>query len=128
MNRCYRYTWIGTSAEPLNTINAPVQYCISYGPDELAAVKNNATSLLIGVAGADGAWTMLKPVVDPSTARTCATSNQLIFWSALFAPDTASELLPTVGASQNELWIVAVGGIGIVLLLGAARLRKNARN
>ena len=67
---------------------------------------------------------MLKPTVDPSSNRTCATSNQLIVWSALFAPQSPSELLPTVGAALNQVWLVAVAGIGLVLLLGAAFVRK----
>ncbi|MCC7162614.1 MAG: hypothetical protein IT331_08975 [Anaerolineae bacterium] len=127
LNRCYRYTWINTSAEPMSSINAPVQYCINYGAAELAAVNNDPASFLIGVMGADGAWSMLKPVVDLPTGRACVTSNQLVVWSALFAPPTASELLPTVGATQDQLWMAAVAGIGVVLLLGASWLRKTAR-
>lgn len=126
MNRCYRYAWIGTSAEPLTEINGPVQYCINFGPAELAAVNNDANLFLIGVAGADGAWTMLKPVVDSSSARTCATSNQLLVWSALFAPQNPTAILPTVGAVSNNLWVIVISTLGLALLIGAARLFKRA--
>lgn len=128
MNRCYRYAWIGTSAEPLTEINGPVQYCINFGPVELAAVNNDANLLLIGVAGADGTWTLLKPVVDSSSARTCATTNQLIVWSALFAPQNPTAILPTVGAFHNDLRVAVISALGIALLIGASRLFKSAKN
>lgn len=124
LDRCYRFTWIGTNAQPLDAINAPVQYCISYGEQQLAVVKNNPNAFLIGLAGADGNWTMLKPTADPAGNRTCATSNQLIVWSALFAPKSSSDLLPTVGAPENNWWLAALAGFGAVLILVAARLRR----
>lgn len=127
MNRCYRFTWIDTNAQPLSSIKAPVQYCIGYGPEQLAAVNNQADTLLIGLAGADGVWTLLKPAVDPSGGRTCATSNQLVVWSALFAPQTASPLLPTVGGQPSTGWLPIMLGLGVLLLLGALQLRRKAR-
>lgn len=127
MDRCYRFTWIDTSAQPLSSIQAPVQYCISYDPAQLASVGNQAGALLIGVAGADGNWTILKPAVDPSGGRTCATTNQLVVWSALFAPQNASQLLPTVGGQPNIWWLLILTGVGIVLLVGAAQLRRKTR-
>jgi hypothetical protein len=127
LNRCYRFTWIDSNAQPLSTIKAPVQYCIGYGPEQLAAVKNQASALLIGLAGADGNWTLLKPTLDSTGGRTCATSNQAVVWSALFAPQSASELLPTVGGQSNLLWIPLMIGVGVVLLLGAAQVRRKAK-
>lgn len=127
LNRCYHYVWTGTNAQPLNAINAPVQYCIGYGPEQLAMVKNNPNALLIGLANDDGSWTLLKPTADPAGNRTCATSNQLILWSALFAPQSASELLPTVGSAPNSWWLTALVGIGIVLLAAAIQFRRQAK-
>jgi hypothetical protein len=124
LNRCFRYTWIGTNAQPLTSISGPVQYCISYGPAELAAVKNNPDSLLLGIAGADGAWTMLKPTADPAGGRTCATTDQLVGWSALFGPQAVTDLLPTVGGAHNYLWLFVPAALGILLVFGAVRLRK----
>lgn len=127
LNRCYRFTWIDTNAQPLTAIKAPVQYCIGYGPEQLAAVKNQADALLIGLAGADGKWTLLKPAVDPAGGRTCATANQLVVWSALFAPQAPSPLLPTVGGQPSGWWLPALAGVGVILLLGAVQLRRRAR-
>lgn len=126
LNRCYRYAWIGTNALPLNGINAPVQYCIGYGAEQLAAVKNKPETLVIGVASGDGAWSLLKPTVDAAGSRVCATSNQLITWSALFAPQTVSALLPTVGAPTDAWWLAALVGIGAILLVGAFQIRRRA--
>jgi hypothetical protein len=124
LNRCFRYAWIGTNAEPLSSISAPVQYCISYGAEQLAAAKNDPEAMLIGLAGADGTWSMLKPTADTASNRTCATSNQLFVWSALFVPENPSQLLPTVGAPQNSWWLAALASVGIVLLVAAGRLRR----
>jgi hypothetical protein len=124
LNRCYRYTWIGTDAQPLTTISAPVQYCISYGPAELASAKNNPDAMLIGLAGADGTWSLLKPTVDPAGSRVCATSNQIFVWNGLFAAENPSQLLPTVGAPQNSWWLAALAGVGLVLLAVAGRIRR----
>ncbi len=127
MNRCYRYAWIGTNAEPLTSIGAPVQYCISYGANELAAVKNKAEAFVIGVAGADGNWTLLKPTVDPTGNRACATSNQMVVWNALFAPQNVSDLLPTVGGQPNSmLWAVALAGIALIGL-GVFQVRRQTK-
>ncbi len=125
LNRCYRYTWIGTDAQPLSAVNAPVQYCINYSPTELAAVNNNAEAFVLGVANADGAWSVLKPTIDSAGSRACATTDQLIVWSALFAPQAPTSLLPTVGGAQDYMWVLALAGFGILLLVGATRLRKN---
>ncbi len=128
LNRCYRYTWIGTNALPINAISAPVQYCISYGAEQLAAVKNNPDALLIGVAAADGNWSVLKATADAANNRTCATTNQLIVWSALFAPQAPATVLPTVGGPMNGWWFAALVGIGIVLLFGAVQFRRRAKS
>ena len=127
LNRCYRYTWIGTNALPINAISAPVQYCIGYGAEQLATVKNNADALLMGVATADGNWTLLKATADAANNRTCATTNQLIVWSALFAPQNPATVLPTVGGSPNSWWLAALVGVGFILLIGAVQFRRRAR-
>lgn len=125
LNRCYRYAWIGTNAESLNAIQAPVQYCISFGAEQLAAVANKPEQLLVGVAGADGTWSLLKPTVDAAGNRTCATTNQLIVWSGLFAAENASAILPTVGGVQsNFVWLALLGIGGALLALGAWQLRR----
>lgn len=127
LNRCYRYTWIGTNAQPLEAISAPVQYCISYGAEQLASAHNDANALLIGVAGADGKWTLLKPTADAANNRTCATSNQLIVWSALFAPQSASPVLPTVGAPPDNMWLAVLALGGILILVGVMQFRRRAK-
>lgn len=128
LNRCFRYGWIGTNTEPLETINGPVQYCLSYGPEQLAAANNKPESMLVGFAGADGKWTVVKPTLDVAGSRACATTNQEIVWSALFAPKAASALLPTVGGDAAAWWMLPLAGLGIVLMLGAVRFaRQGAR-
>ncbi len=126
LNRCYRFSWIGTDVQPLSEIKAPVQYCLSYGAEQLAAVNNKPEDLLIGWAGADGSWTLVKPTLDAAANRTCATSNQIATWSALFASQSPSNLLPTVGGQTNPLWLVPVGMLGAILMLGAWRLTRKA--
>lgn len=123
LNRCYRYTWIDSSAQPLSTVSGPVQYCIAYGPEQLAAVTNNPGTFLIGLAGTNGQWTLVKPNVDTAGGRVCATSDQLIRWSALFAPQASSSLLPTVGGEFNVWWLAPIAALGLFLWLGALKLR-----
>jgi hypothetical protein len=124
LNRCYRYGWIGTNAQPLTGINAPVQYCLGFGPEQIAATNNKTDSLLVGFAAADGQWTVVKPIVDTAGNRACATTNQQIVWSALFAPKAASTLLPTVGGDTNAWWMVPLALLGVVMMLGAIRLAR----
>lgn len=128
LNRCFRYGWIGANAESLTAINGPVQYCLGFGPDQLAATNNKPDSMLVGFAGADGKWTVVKPTFDSAGGSACATTNQEVVWSALFAPKAGSTLLPTVGGDGAMWWMFPLAGLGILMLLGAIRLaRQGAR-
>lgn len=127
LNRCYRYGWIGTNAEPLPAIQAPVQYCLSFGPEQMAATNNKPDTLLVGFAGADGLWTVVKPTVDTAGNRACATTNQQVVWSALFAPKAASTLLPTVGGTTSVWWMAPLALLGIVMMFGAIRFALQGR-
>jgi hypothetical protein len=119
VNQCYGLTWSGVS-----TFSAPVQYCIGYGPDQLAAVTNKPESFLIGFAGADGNWAFVKPTVDAPNQRICAASDRLLAWAALFAPQTATAVLPTVGDPFEPGWLLAWGILGSVLVLGAGLILR----
>ncbi len=127
LNRCYRFTWIDTNAQPLTKVSGPVQYCIAYGQEQLAAATNNPNAFLIGLAGENGQWTLVKPNLDAAGGRVCATSDQLIRWSALFAPQTSSILLPTTGEGFQLWWIVPIALVGAALWFGALRLRAKGR-
>jgi len=128
LNRCYRYAWIGTAAELLPKINAPVQYCFNFGPEQLAAVDNKPETFLVGFADMRAQWTIVKPTIDPAANRVCATTNQGIVWSALFAPKPAAPLLPTVGGALNAWWMLPLAGLGIVMMFVAVRFaRQGAR-
>lgn len=127
LNRCYRFTWIDTNAQPLKQVNGPIQYCIAYGPEQLAATTNNPSAFLIGLAGANGQWSLVKPNLDAAGGRVCATSDQLIKWSALFAPQSSSVLLPTTGAAFQLWWLAPIALFGAALWFGALRLRVRAR-
>ncbi len=111
MQRCYRYAWTSATAEPLAEINAPVQYCFNFGAAELAATGNQPEKTLVGLANAEGKWVLVKPAFDAAAQRVCATTNQKIEWSALFAPQAALILLPTTGGAptrsgyyRGQLW------------------------
>jgi|GEM_PF-2276789 hypothetical protein len=127
LNRCYRFGWIGTNAQPLSAISGPVQYCVTYGAEQLGATDNKPDSMLFGFAGGEEKWTLVKPTIDTNANRVCATTNQEIMWGALFAPKAASTLLPTVGGEWNLFWMAPLAVVGVAMMLGAWRIaRKGA--
>lgn len=130
LNRCYRFTWTDSNAQALESLSGPVLYCISFGPEQLAAAANNPDAFSIGLADATGTWTLVKPTLDAPTGRVCATSNQMVQWSALFAPQSGVRLLPTVGAQFDSWWLVPLVALGLLLLfllVGAIRVRRKTR-
>ncbi len=127
LNRCYRFGWIDNSAQPLAEVNGPVQYCMNFGAEQVAAADNKPDAMLIAFAGADGKWTVVKPTVDTAANRACATTNQEIVWSALFAPKAASALLPTVGGENNAWWMLSLAVVGGVMMLAAVRIARKGR-
>ncbi len=111
LSRCYRYAWQSPNHEPLAKLDAPVQYCFVIGPEQLVLVGNKSDTILVGLADTGAAWTLVKPMFDAATRRVCATTNQKVEWSALFAPPTAPILLPTTGSartrggySRSQIW------------------------
>lgn len=127
LNRCFRHAWIGTNAEPLASISAPVQYCMSFGPEQIAATNNKPETILVGFANAEGKWTVVKPTIDTAGSRACATTNQEIVWSALFAPQAGSTLLPTVGGEWNAWWMIPVALLGMLMMLGAIGFARQGK-
>lgn len=126
LNRCYRFSWIGTDTQPLTTLQAPVQYCIAFGAEQVAAVNNKPESLLVGLASANGSWTLLKPTIDAERGHACGTSREMATWAALFAPQAGSPVLPTVGADQSSVGLGLLGAFAAGLLLVGWRLRRSA--
>ncbi|MBI4670883.1 MAG: hypothetical protein HY741_04335 [Chloroflexi bacterium] len=106
LNRCYRFKWVGADAQPLSALNGPVQYCFAYGPEQLALTNSQPEKMLVSFADASGAWSVVIPTPDPAGARTCATTNQLAVWSALFVPDAVLPLLPTTGGANAAGWMI----------------------
>jgi hypothetical protein len=82
---------------------------------------NQPENLLIGFAAADGAWTVVKPTVDVTGNRTCATTNQIAQWGSLFSPQNVTALLPATGQQEVQLWLIPLF-VGGLLILGAWRL------
>lgn len=113
LNRCYRFTWLGTNAQPITALAAPVQYCYTYSAAELALAQNKADNLLVGFAGADGVWTVVKPTVDAANARICAVVDKVYAWSALFTAQPT--LLPVTGGREMSLAVllIAITGLGV---------------
>ncbi len=127
LNRCYRFMWTGADAQPLAALNGPVQYCLQYGAEQLAATENKPEAMLVGFADANGTWVVVKPTVDAASSHICATTNQLIVWSALFAANAPLPLLPTTGNSNAVLWMILFVILGGALMVAAWRVaRKGA--
>lgn len=98
LNKCYRVNWIGTDTQPLSTLSAPVTSCFAYSAQDVAHASNQPDNLLIGLAGADGRWSLVKPTVDQPNSRVCATLDHPFTWQGLFTgkptllPDTGADL------------------------------------
>lgn len=123
LNRCYRFHWTDANAQPVTALGGPVQHCMMYGAEQSVLTGNRPENMLIGFAGADGVWSVVKPAIDTAAGRVCATTNQAVMWTGLFAPQAAPALLPTTGEGVIG-WLFPLMVTGILLMLAAWRIRR----